>query len=77
MPYLCIALSAAADAHCCLVMCCCSWKTIVVNTPRTLQEILPALMAEVINALADPSKCCTWVYSMVLRLGYCVAGFGS
>jgi len=32
----------------------CSWKTIVVNTPRTLQDILPALMAEVINALADP-----------------------
>lgn len=31
----------------------CSWKTIVVNTPRTLQEILPALMAEVIDALAD------------------------
>jgi hypothetical protein len=30
------------------------WKTIVVNTPRTLQEILPALMAEVISALADP-----------------------
>jgi hypothetical protein len=30
------------------------WKTIVVNTPRTLQEILPALMAEVIRALADP-----------------------
>lgn len=32
----------------------CSWKTIVVNTPRTLQDILPALMAEVITALADP-----------------------
>lgn len=32
------------------------WKTIVVNTPRTLQEILPALMAEVISALADPGE---------------------
>jgi hypothetical protein len=29
------------------------WKTLVVNTPKTLQEILPALMAEVIAALAD------------------------
>ncbi|KAF8055816.1 hypothetical protein HT031_006591 [Scenedesmus sp. PABB004] len=32
------------------------WKTIVVNTPRTLQEILPALMAEVIRALAAPGE---------------------
>eukprot|EP00882_Tetradesmus_deserticola_P004507 GHRQ01004753.1.p1 GENE.GHRQ01004753.1~~GHRQ01004753.1.p1 ORF type:complete len:1251 (+),score=530.16 GHRQ01004753.1:483-4235(+) len=32
------------------------WKTIVVNTPKTLQEILPALMAEVISALADPGE---------------------
>ena len=29
------------------------WKTLVVNTPKTLQEILPALMTEVIAALAD------------------------
>eukprot|EP00882_Tetradesmus_deserticola_P021052 GHRQ01022771.1.p1 GENE.GHRQ01022771.1~~GHRQ01022771.1.p1 ORF type:complete len:107 (-),score=16.56 GHRQ01022771.1:367-687(-) len=43
------------------------WKTIVVNTPKTLQEILPALMAEVISALADPGGwpcalhvCVTW-----------------
>ncbi|GBF89654.1 hypothetical protein Rsub_02372, partial [Raphidocelis subcapitata] len=33
-----------------------NWKTLVVNTPRMLQEILPALMAEVINALADQSE---------------------
>lgn len=33
-----------------------NWKTLVVNTPRTLQEILPALMAEIIDALADPSE---------------------
>jgi hypothetical protein len=36
------------------------WKTIVVNTPRTLQEILPALMAEVIEALADPGEVGRW-----------------
>jgi hypothetical protein len=30
-----------------------NWKTLVANTPRTLQEILPALMAEIIDALAD------------------------
>jgi hypothetical protein len=43
----------AAVVCCCLCVAVCSWKTIVVNTPRTLQEILPALMAEVIDALAD------------------------
>lgn len=32
------------------------WKTLVVNTPRTLQDILPALMAEVITALADAGE---------------------
>jgi hypothetical protein len=32
------------------------WKTLVVNTPKTLQEILPALMTEVIAALADESE---------------------
>lgn len=29
------------------------WCALQANTPRTLQEILPALMAEIIDALAD------------------------
>ena len=29
------------------------WKTVVSNTPRTLGEILPALMEQVIEALAS------------------------
>ncbi len=32
------------------------WKTIVSNTPRTLAEILPALMKSIISALASPGK---------------------
>lgn len=32
------------------------WKTLVVNTPKTLQQILPALMTEVIEALADAGE---------------------
>lgn len=30
------------------------WKTIVSNTPRTLGEILPALMKSIIASLASP-----------------------
>jgi hypothetical protein len=30
------------------------WKTLVVNTPKTLAEVLEALMREVIAGLADP-----------------------
>ena len=30
------------------------WKTVVTNTPRTLGEVLPALMAQIIQALASP-----------------------
>ena len=30
------------------------WKTVVTNTPRTLAEILPALMANIIASLAVP-----------------------
>lgn len=32
------------------------WKTLVVNTPRTLGEVLPALMERVIRALADEDE---------------------
>jgi len=32
------------------------WKTIVSNTPRTLAEILPALMKSIIAALASPGE---------------------
>ncbi|KFM25643.1 Translational activator GCN1 [Auxenochlorella protothecoides] len=32
------------------------WKTVVTNTPKTLGEILPALMAQVIRSLADPAE---------------------
>ncbi len=32
------------------------WKTVVSNTPRTLGEILPALMEQVINALASAGE---------------------
>lgn len=32
------------------------WKTIVSNTPRTLAEILPALMKSIISALASPGE---------------------
>lgn len=60
-------LSPPADrSSCCVCVCACppltnhSWKTIVVNTPRTLQEVLPSLMAEVISALADPSELLLW-----------------
>lgn len=34
------------------------WKTIVSNTPRTLAEILPALMKSIISALASPGMLC-------------------
>jgi len=37
-----------------------NWKTLVANTPRTLQEILPALMVEVISALAAESASWVW-----------------
>ena len=30
------------------------WKTVVTNTPRTLAEVLPALMANIIASLAAP-----------------------
>jgi hypothetical protein len=30
------------------------WKTVVTNTPKTLGELLPALMAIIIESLADP-----------------------
>lgn len=30
------------------------WKTVVTNTPKTLGEVLPALMAQIIGSLADP-----------------------
>ena len=30
------------------------WKTLVTNTPRTLAEILPALMDNIIESLASP-----------------------
>ena len=30
------------------------WKTVVTNTPRTLSEVLPALMAQIIDSLASP-----------------------
>jgi hypothetical protein len=30
------------------------WKTVVTNTPKTLVEVLPALMSIVIESLADP-----------------------
>lgn len=30
------------------------WKTVVTNTPKTLGEILQALMAIIIESLADP-----------------------
>ncbi|KAK9840722.1 hypothetical protein WJX81_000165 [Elliptochloris bilobata] len=32
------------------------WKTVVTNTPRTLAEILPALMANIIASLAAPGE---------------------
>ncbi|KAK9804294.1 hypothetical protein WJX72_005256 [[Myrmecia] bisecta] len=32
------------------------WKTIVTNTPRTLGEILPTLMDQIIESLADPGE---------------------
>ena len=32
------------------------WKTVVSNTPRTLGEILPALMEQVIDALASAGE---------------------
>ncbi|KAL4419436.1 hypothetical protein ABPG77_006363, partial [Micractinium sp. CCAP 211/92] len=32
------------------------WKTVVTNTPKTLGELLPALMAIVIESLADPGE---------------------
>ncbi len=32
------------------------WKTIVSNTPRTLAEILPALMKSIIASLASPGE---------------------
>ncbi len=32
------------------------WKTVVVNTPRTLQEVLQALMQLVIDSLADEGR---------------------
>lgn len=47
--------SPLTNCHCLLHR---SWKTLVVNTPRTLQDVLPALMAEVIRALADPGAMC-------------------
>lgn len=35
------------------------WKTIVSNTPRTLAEILPALMTSIIDSLASSgARCC-------------------
>ena len=30
------------------------WKTVVTNTPRTLSETLPALMAQIIQSIASP-----------------------
>lgn len=32
------------------------WKTVVTNTPKTLGEVLPALMQQIIASLADPSE---------------------
>ena len=32
------------------------WKTVVTNTPKTLGEILPALMQQIISSLADPGE---------------------
>ncbi|KAL4444093.1 hypothetical protein ABPG75_011830 [Micractinium tetrahymenae] len=32
------------------------WKTVVTNTPKTLGELLPALMSIVIESLADPGE---------------------
>ena len=32
------------------------WKTVVTNTPRTLGEALPALMALIVAGLADQSE---------------------
>ena len=32
------------------------WKTVVVNTPKTLLQILPVLMGQVIAALASDSE---------------------
>jgi hypothetical protein len=40
------------------------WKTVVTNTPKTLGELLPALMAIIIESLADPGGWvggCWWV----------------
>jgi len=32
------------------------WKTVVTNTPKTLGELLPQLMAIIIESLADPGR---------------------
>ena len=37
------------------------WKTVVTNTPRTLSEVLPALMAQIIDSLASPgARACSY-----------------
>ena len=38
------------------------WKTVVSNTPRTLGEILPALMEQVIDALASAGDQSMWLH---------------
>jgi hypothetical protein len=50
------------------------WKTVVTNTPKTLGELLPALMAIIIESLADPGGWGVEELGLVLVGGWLVAG---
>ncbi len=48
------------------------WKTVVTNTPRTLAEVLPALMANIIASLAAPGALHTLFLGLQERRMWCV-----
>lgn len=42
------------------------WKTVVVNTPKTLGEILPSLMEHTIETLAHSGKCAEEISHLII-----------
>lgn len=48
------------------------WKTVVTNTPRTLAEILPALMANIIASLAAPGALHALFFGLQERCMWCM-----